>query len=375
MLPQLWQRLLRAVRTALGVSCLITELVNTHLVLTEHAVLFTVFTLYALIALIWKWFEDTEYPLLALALDTLFFFLSLTNSAPYSYWLSAVFYTYLLLAAVVLHDWWKALVITAASIAFMNFLQPEHMTVLLPGLVSTGILGSALAIEHGFLQERASSASRQSVLHRYDSEQARESERQRIAADFHDGPLQSDIAFHMRLEVIRKILARDPASAVSEVEQLQQLSKAQVNELRTFVRSMRPIEVEGSLNAAIRRVVEQFQNDSGILTSFVSAELLDPTEPEVSVEILQIVREAFYNIQKHSSATRTGVTIQRMGGALELLIEDNGRGFPFSGRYSLEELEVLRLGPNSIKRRVRTLGAEMTLDSKPGQGAALRIRL
>ena len=44
-------------------------------------------------------------------------------------------------------------------------------------------------------------------------------------------------------------------------------------------------------------------------------------------------------------------------------------------RYTLDELELLRLGPMSIKRRVRTLGGEMVLDSKPGQGAGLKIRL
>ncbi|MGI8743820.1 MAG: sensor histidine kinase [Bryobacteraceae bacterium] len=375
MLPHLWQRLFRAVRTALGASCLLTELVNSHFAFTWNEVFFAAFTVYALVSLCWKGLEDTGYLLLALALDMLFFFLSLTSSAPHGYWISAVFYTYLLLVSVVLHDWWKALIVTAASIAFLNFVQPAHMAVLLPGVFSAGILGSVLGFEHRFLQDRASSASRQSVLHRYDSERARESERQRIAADFHDGPLQSFIAFQMRLEVIRKLLARDPARAVEELEQLRQLSKTQVNELRTFVRSMRPIEVEGSLNAAIRRVVEQFQKDSGIPASFVSAELLDPTEPEVSVEVLQIVREALYNIQKHAAATRVGVTIQRFDDSFELLIEDNGRGFPFSGRYSLEELEVLRLGPNSIKRRVRTLGAELMLDSKPGKGAGLCIRL
>jgi signal transduction histidine kinase len=60
---------------------------------------------------------------------------------------------------------------------------------------------------------------------------------------------------------------------------------------------------------------------------------------------------------------------------LEILVEDNGNGFPFSGRYTLDELELLRLGPMSIKRRVRTLGGDMVLDSKPGQGAGLKIRL
>lgn len=375
MLPQLWLRLFRAVRVALGTSCVVAELVSSHFAVTNNVILFAVFTGYALVALFRKGFEETGYPVLALALDTALFFLALTSHAPYSYWISAIFYAFLLLSSVVLHDWWKALALAAASIAFLNFLQPVHMAILLPGMVSAGLLGTALAIQHSFLAGRAASASRQSVLHRYDAEKARESERQRIAADFHDGPLQSFIAFQMRLEVIRKLLSRDPAIARDELEQLQQLAKTQVTELRTFVRSMRPVEVEGSLNAAIRRVVDQFQKDSGISASFVSAELLDPTEPEISVEVLQIVREALYNIQKHASATRVGVTILRVDTGLELVIEDNGRGFPFSGRYSLEELEVLRLGPNSIKRRVRTLRAEMTLESMPGKGAGLRIRL
>jgi signal transduction histidine kinase len=179
----------------------------------------------------------------------------------------------------------------------------------------------------------------------------------------------------MRLEIIRKLLLRDVGSATEELHQLQELCKNQVNELRSFVRSMRPVDVEGSLNATLRRVVEQFQKDSGIPSSFVSAEFLEPSEPEVSLELLQIVREALYNVQKHSSATRVAVSIAKSDKALEITVEDNGSGFPFSGKYSLDELELLRLGPMSIKRRVRTLGGDLTLDSRPGQGAGLKIRL
>ena len=135
------------------------------------------------------------------------------------------------------------------------------------------------------------------------------------------------------------------------------------------------MDVEGSLNATLRRVVEQFQKDSGIPATFVSNEFLEPAEPEISLELLQIVREALYNVQKHSKATRVAVSVQKTEGSLEITVEDNGSGFPFSGKYSLDELETLRLGPNSIKRRVRTLGAEMLLDSKPGHGAGLLIRL
>jgi signal transduction histidine kinase len=244
-----------------------------------------------------------------------------------------------------------------------------------PAFIAAGILGSVLAIQREYLEERLSNSSRQTVLYRYDAEKARESERQRIAADFHDGPLQSFISFQMRLEIIRKLLTRDLTAATEELLQLQDLCKSQVNELRAFVRSMRPVDVEGSLNATLRRVVEQFQKDSGIPATFVSAEFLEPSEPEISLELLQIVREALYNVQKHSSATRVAVSIAKSDTVLEILVEDNGNGFPFSGRYTLDELELLRLGPMSIKRRVRTLGGDMVLDSKPGQGAGLKIRL
>ena len=83
----------------------------------------------------------------------------------------------------------------------------------------------------------------------------------------------------MRLEIVKKLLMRDQTSATEELVQLQELCKTQVNDLRSFVRSMRPVDIEGSLNSTLRRVVEQFQKDSGIPASFVSSEFLEPAEP------------------------------------------------------------------------------------------------
>jgi signal transduction histidine kinase len=60
---------------------------------------------------------------------------------------------------------------------------------------------------------------------------------------------------------------------------------------------------------------------------------------------------------------------------VDLLVEDDGSGFPFSGSYSLDELELLRLGPRSIKRRVRTLGGDLTIHSRPPQGSAVRVHI
>jgi NarL family two-component system sensor histidine kinase LiaS len=214
------------------------------------------------------------------------------------------------------------------------------------------------------------------VLFRYEGQRAREDERQRIAADFHDVPLQSFISFQMRLEIVKKMMGRDVAMALEELKQLQELCRTQVGELRAFVRSMRPSDVEGSsLGASISRMVEQFQKDTGISASFLSGDYLDPAETEVALELLQIVREALNNVQKHARATRVAVAIAKRGEFLEISIDDNGGGFPFSGSYTLEELDLLRLGPISIRRRVKALGADLYLESRPGQGAGLKVRV
>ena len=375
MLPHLWRRFLATVRVLLGLSCLITSLIGSSGSITEPVVLFALYLAYGCAMLWWKSLEQIGYPLVALAVDFLFFFLYASGGAGSSYWVTAVFYAWVLIAAVMLHTWSRVVLVAAASVVLLYAESPLQGNLLLPVLICGGIVAAVLAVQKAWYDDRLATAAKQSVLYRYDAEKAREAERQRIAADFHDGPLQSFISFQMRLEIIRKLFMRDQRAAIDELVQLQDLCKTQVNDLRTFVRSMRPVDVDGSLSATLRRVVEQFQKDSGISASFVSTEFLEPAEPEVSLELLQIVREALYNVQKHSNATRVTISARKKDGGLEIAVEDNGEGFAFSGVFTLDELDLLRLGPVSIKRRVRTLGGELQLESRPGHGAGLCIRL
>jgi signal transduction histidine kinase len=84
---------------------------------------------------------------------------------------------------------------------------------------------------------------------------------------------------------------------------------------------------------------------------------------------------ALNNILKHSGATRVAITAARVDHSLQISVEDNGEGFPFTGSFSLEELELLRLGPTSIKRRVKVLEGDLSLESGPGRGSKLAIRV
>lgn len=83
----------------------------------------------------------------------------------------------------------------------------------------------------------------------------------------------------MRLEIVKKLLARDVEAATEELRQLQDLCRSQVGELRSFVRSMRPADDGVSLPASLSRMVDQFQRDTGITATFSSEDFTIPLKP------------------------------------------------------------------------------------------------
>ena len=205
--------------------------------------------------------------------------------------------------------------------------------------------------------------------------EAYEYESERIAHDLHDGPLQSIISFEMRLEIIRRMIHRDPEVAETELESLRQFSRKLVAEMRTFVHRMWHLEADdASLMASARRLVDGFQKESGVAVTFTNGQQRDQTmSGKLTTELLQIIREALNNIRKHADATHVLFSVEQTNGNVCVSVHDNGRGFRFGGRYSLEELELMRMGPHSIKQRVRGLGGELSLESNPGQGSNLRV--
>ena len=290
-------------------------------------------------------------------------------------WEPALACSYLLGSTVLLHDLSRAAITFGAALFIALIVPAGRNGNLVWTVVASGGAAAAVGLYKRYLEERMSTTLRHNVMIRSQAQLAREAERQRIAADFHDGPLQSFISFQMRLEVIRKLMARNVEDAARELYQLQELCQSQVADLRSFVRSMRPADEGMGLAASLSRMAELFQRDTGIATTFSGGDVHDPADTEVSLEVLQIVREALNNILKHAGATRVAISVARADHNLQIAVEDNGEGFPFTGAFSLEELELLRLGPTSIKRRVKVLEGDLALESGPGRGSKLAIRV
>jgi signal transduction histidine kinase len=371
----MWRRhlgIVRAVLAAIGLTLYITYPVPFGIALS---VVVGAYTAYSVFVLLRDTVESSIYPKSMLLLDYVFFLLCALHPSTEGLWLSNVCYFYLLSLSALLYEWLWVAGVVVASCLFFGVVQPLPSLTMWPAIVLGGVLAVVLAIQRSSMQDRLSAALKRSVLSRSEAELAREEERQRIAGDFHDGPLQSFISFQMRLEIIRKLMSRDPEAAMRELVQLQDLGRQQVTELRAFVRGMQPADVSAkNLTAAIREAVEHFERDSGITAELFCGDLSNVDEA-VAGELLQIVREALNNVRKHSKASRVTLTIEQTQAGVEIAVEDDGSGFPFSGSYNLDELEILRLGPRSIKRRVRTLGGELTVDSRPTEGTALKIRI
>jgi signal transduction histidine kinase len=212
------------------------------------------------------------------------------------------------------------------------------------------------------------------LLHRL-RRRASAAERARFARELHDGAVQSLIAVEMQVDVVRRQAEADkPITA--ELGRIQGLLREEVLKLRELMQQMKAIDVDSQrLLGVLNDTVERFQRETGISARFVT-DIDDLEMPQrVCREVLRIVQEALVNVRKHSGARHALVRLGSSQEEWHLTIEDDGKGFPFTGSFTLEQMEEMGKGPMIIKERVRLIGAALAVESSPGQGARLEITL
>ena len=210
------------------------------------------------------------------------------------------------------------------------------------------------------------------LLHRL-RRRASAAERARFARELHDGAVQSLIAVEMQVDVLRRQAeANLPIGA--ELGRIQGLLREEVLKLRELMQQMKAIDVDSQrLLGVLWDTVERFQRETGISARFVT-ELKELDMPQrVCREILRIVQEGLVNVRKHSGARHAMVRLSSTPERWNLTVEDDGKGFSFSGRYNAEQMGEAGKVPMIIRERVDLIGGELTVESSPGQGTRLEI--
>jgi signal transduction histidine kinase len=376
LIPQIWRRTLAGIRILLAGCWLAAALTQQAAEGLAALAVASAYLAYAICVPLFKRLRRPSLAALTLAADTVMLLLALHSIAGPAAWLGVIWFAFLMVSAMIAHPWQQTVVIAAGCVAFLTVARPHRWDILALTCACLAAL-AVVAIRHrSQIEERLYGVSRQAVLFRSEAIQARESERLRIADDFHDGPLQIFMSLQMRLEVARRLLDKNPAAARKELEEMADLWKSQVVELRAFLRAMRSSQVEASeLFATLSRTVDAFEKDTGIAAAFSASGSLELQQPGLAADIVQVVREALHNIRKHAQATHVSVQVSAAKGGVEIAVDDNGRGFPFAGSFNLEELDLLRIGPGSIKRRIHSMSGDLTVDSAPGRGTTLRARI
>jgi signal transduction histidine kinase len=207
-------------------------------------------------------------------------------------------------------------------------------------------------------------------------ERAGAAERARFARELHDGAIQSLIAVEMQLDVLRRQSGTQAPVVNAELGRIQKLLREEVLKLRELMQAMKSFEVNADrLLGFVSDTVERFRRETGISAVFVSELERVDLPQKVCRELARIVQESLVNVRKHSGARNVLVRLAKRSGNLLLTVEDDGRGFAFSGTLTNAQLETTGKGPAVIRERVRLLAGELTIESNPGHGARLEVRI
>ena len=194
---------------------------------------------------------------------------------------------------------------------------------------------------------------------------AQEDERRALSRELHDEVGQSFSAVLMEAE---NLLDMEPAAEVRpHLEALRSLAEKGMNEIRNMALLLRPSMLDDfGLLPALNWQARETAKRTGMRVQ-IDSEVQDELPDEHKTTIYRIVQEALNNCARHAQATTVQVSVRGENGQILLNVQDDGSGF--------DPQRVRGLGLLGMEERVRHLGGEFEIDSKPGRGTLLRIAL
>jgi len=213
---------------------------------------------------------------------------------------------------------------------------------------------AALAIENARLRVQA-------------EQTAVAAERNRIARDMHDSVTQTLFSASLIAEVLPRLVQRQPDESVRRLEELRQLTRGALAEMRTLLLELRPATLmEVSIEELLRQLSEAARGRARIP---IDIHLTGDGElpPAIKVAYYYVAQEALNNVAKHARASQVQILLQSTTDGTLLTIHDDGQGF------DLTSVTPEHLGLAIMRERAEAIGASLTIDSASGCGTTISL--
>ncbi len=198
--------------------------------------------------------------------------------------------------------------------------------------------------------------------------EAEENERRRLAHDLHDDFGQRLTALRMKLQLSKL----RPDQRTAAIDDSIMMSEELLQDVRAFAHGLRPpLLDEVGLGPALRALVEAHVDPAASLVTIDVPERLPRLPPPIELAVYRVVQEAIANVIRHSGATRLSVAARLESGVLTVWVIDNGRGFT----ERAVDTGHRHLGLVSMRERAAFAGGRLELESSPGRGTKLCLRV
>jgi PAS domain S-box-containing protein len=202
---------------------------------------------------------------------------------------------------------------------------------------------------------------------------AEEEARRRLARDLHDGLGQTMSALLPRLRLLED--AATPEHVRDQVLALQRVVEAAAQELRLLARGLHPAVLdELGLVAALERCCVDYTQAHGVRAEvFATGPESGRLPPSVETALYRVAQEALSNVARHAAAHSVAVVVQRHPGSVQMIVEDDGRGFDPAAPRPADAGP--RLGLIDMRERAALLGGTFVVESRPGAGTTVCVRV
>jgi len=255
---------------------------------------------------------------------------------------------------------------------FRNDLHGTLWLVMLAGFLIAGASIARIVVLERRARRQHAHAERTGLELRHLSarlRQAQEEERKTISRELHDEVGQKLTALRMGLGGVERMRAAGEDSYRRHLDEMKGLAESSLRTIRDIAAGLRPSLLDDlGLGPALQRQAREFSQHTGIPAYIELSGDLEGLPDRHRTCIYRIVQESLTNCAKHAHASRIDVRLAGSPESVELAVADDGAGF--NRRAAAEGLGLI-----GIEERVRELEGELAIESAPGKGTRLRVRL